>query len=40
MRKSDKSKIPKHVRNKRAKSKRRFLKNKGMKVDAKSIALS
>ena len=31
---------PRHIRNKRAKAKRTFLKNKGIVVSAKSIAMS
>ena len=32
--------IPKHIRNKHAKEMRKLLKNKGIKVNAKSICLS
>ncbi len=41
MKKTKKKKLtPKNVRNKRAKDKRTFLKNKGQVVNAKSIANS
>lgn len=40
MAKKGKKSIPKHIRNKRAKEKREFLKNKGIKVSAATIHFS